>query len=70
MRGNLGLRRQLKNLSRHLPCRPLLRFLYVYIWQKGFLDGIEGYYFACLHGLYEFLVVVKTFELKKVKGER
>jgi glycosyltransferase involved in cell wall biosynthesis len=63
--GSFALRRQLKNLSRHLPFRPLLRFLYVYIWQKGFLDGVEGYYFACLHGLYEFLVVIKTFELKK-----
>ncbi len=68
--GKFSLRRYFKNLSRHLPCRPLLRFLYVYIWQKGFLDGIEGYYFACLHALYEFLIVVKTFELRKRgKGE-
>lgn len=64
----LASRRYLKDLSRHLPFRPLLRFLYVYIWQKGFLDGIEGYYFACLHAVYECLVVVKTFELRqKVK---
>jgi glycosyltransferase involved in cell wall biosynthesis len=60
-----GWRRQLRESSRHLPCRPLLRFLYVFIWQKGFLDGIEGYYFARLHAIYEFLIVAKTHELKR-----
>ena len=58
-------RRRLKQLSQRLPFRPLLRFLYVYVWQKGFLDGREGYYFARLHGFYEFLSVAKTYELKK-----
>jgi len=29
-------------LSRQLPFRPLLRFLYVYVWQKGFLDGARA----------------------------
>jgi glycosyltransferase involved in cell wall biosynthesis len=61
----VGWRRRLKLLSQRLPCRPLLRFLYVYLWQRGFLDGREGYYFARLHGFYEFLSVAKTFELKK-----
>jgi glycosyltransferase involved in cell wall biosynthesis len=56
-------RRRLKRLARWLPFRPLLRFLYVYIWQRGFLDGREGYYFARLHGFYEFLSVAKTYEL-------
>ncbi|HEY3663347.1 MAG TPA: glycosyltransferase family 2 protein [Chthoniobacterales bacterium] len=58
-------RRRLKRLSQKLPFRPLLRFLYVYLWQRGFLDGREGYYFARLHGFYEFLSVAKTAELKK-----
>jgi len=61
----VGRRRKLKTLSRQLPFRPLLRFLYVYVWQKGFLDGAEGYYFARLHGFYEFLSVAKTRELLK-----
>jgi glycosyltransferase involved in cell wall biosynthesis len=60
-------RRKLKTLSQHLPFRPLLRFLYVYVWQKGFLDGAEGYYFARLHGFYEFLSVAKTRELQKAR---
>lgn len=58
-------RRRLKLLSHRLPFRPLLRFLYVYVWQKGFLDGWEGYYFARLHATYEFLSVAKTYELLK-----
>jgi len=58
-------RRRLKRLGQRMPFRPLLRFLYVYIWQRGFLDGREGYYFARLHGFYEFLSVAKTRELKK-----
>ncbi|MBA2432256.1 MAG: glycosyltransferase family 2 protein [Chthoniobacterales bacterium] len=58
-------RRKLKLLSHRLPFRPLLRFLYIYIWQKGFLDGREGYYFARLHGVYEFLSVAKTYQLRK-----
>lgn len=65
--GPVGRRRKLKLLSQRLPCRPLLRFLYIYIWQKGFLDGREGYYFARLHAMYEFLSVAKTYELTKTK---
>lgn len=57
-------RRSLKSLARKLPFRPLLRFLYIYIWQRGFLDGREGYYFARLHAFYEFLSLAKTFEMQ------
>lgn len=61
-------RRRLKRFSHHLPFRPLMRFLYVYIWQKGFLDGRAGYYFARLHAIYEFLSVAKTYELRRGRG--
>lgn len=61
----LRLRRRLKQLSQKLPCRPLLKFLYIYLWERAFLDGLEGYYFARLHGFYEFLIVAKMHELRK-----
>lgn len=61
----VNLRRRLKSISQHLPFRPLLRFLYIYVWQKGFLDGRDGYYFARLHATYEFLSVAKTYELRR-----
>jgi glycosyltransferase involved in cell wall biosynthesis len=64
----VGLRRWVKQMSQYLPSRPLLRFLYVYFWQLGFADGREGYHFARLHALYEYLCVVKTLELKKRKS--
>ena len=64
-KANVGMQRRLKQWSHKLPFRPLLRFLYVFVWQRGFLDGEEGYYFARLHAIYEFLCVAKTRELKK-----
>jgi glycosyltransferase involved in cell wall biosynthesis len=66
----VGRRRRLKQLSQRLPFRPLLRFLYVFIWQKGFLDGREGYYFARLHGVYELLSIAKTYELTSASRRR
>ena len=67
--GTVGRRRKLKLLSQRLPFRPLLRFLYIYVWQKGFLDGREGYYFARLHAFYEFLSVAKTYELTRTRND-
>ena len=64
-KSDVGWKRRLKGLVRHLPCRPWLRFCYVYFWQLGFLDGRAGYYFARLHAFYEFLTVAKTYEMKK-----
>jgi glycosyltransferase involved in cell wall biosynthesis len=64
----VGGRRRLKRWAQRLPFRPLMRFLYVYVWQRGFLDGREGYYFARLHAFYEFLSVAKTYELGR--GDR
>lgn len=61
----VGMLRRLKQLSQRLPFRPLQRFLYVYLWQRGFLDGVAGWHFARLHAMYEYLCVVKTVELKK-----
>ncbi len=66
--GEVGRRRKLKQFSQRLPFRPLLRFLYIYVWQKGFLDGREGYYFARLHAVYEFLSVAKTYELTRTQA--
>jgi glycosyltransferase involved in cell wall biosynthesis len=66
--GRVERRRRLKLMSQRLPFRPLLRFLYIFVWQKGFLDGRDGYYFARLHATYEFLSVVKTYELHR-RGE-
>ena len=61
----IRVRRWLRRASRHLPFRPTLRFLYVYLWQRGILDGRAGYHFARLHAIYEYLSVVKAVELRQ-----
>jgi glycosyltransferase involved in cell wall biosynthesis len=61
---SLSKRRRLRTLSRRLPCRPALRFLYSYLLKLGFLDGIEGYMFCRLLATYEMLNVFKAAELR------
>lgn len=68
--GPADRRRRLKRAARWLPCRPWLRFAYVYFWQRGFLDGLAGYYFARLHGIYEALSVMKTTELRRAARKK
>jgi glycosyltransferase involved in cell wall biosynthesis len=53
-------KRKLRRIFRKLPFRPTLRFLYVYLWQGGILDGWPGYVFARLHAQYEFLSLSKA----------
>lgn len=49
----LERRRALKQLSYHLPFRPLLRFIYQYILRGGFLDGTRAYPYCRLLARYE-----------------
>ena len=67
---DLALRRKLKNLSRHLPFRSLLRFIYTYIFRLGFLDGRAGYIFCRLLAVYEFLSWAKYKELLSEQHDR
>jgi glycosyltransferase involved in cell wall biosynthesis len=66
----LSRRRRLKNLSRYLPLRPTLRFLYAYIWRGGFLDGQTGYVFCRLLAIYEYLSVAKYIELRRAERDQ
>jgi glycosyltransferase involved in cell wall biosynthesis len=63
--GQLAKRRALRVLSRRLPFRPTLRFIYSYILKRGFLDGREGYMFCRLLATYEMLNVFKACELRR-----
>lgn len=58
-------RRALKSLSYHMPFRPSLRFLYMYLLRRGFLDGKPGYLYCRLLSAYEFMIVVKTEEQRQ-----
>jgi glycosyltransferase involved in cell wall biosynthesis len=45
-----------RNVWPHLPCRPLLRFFYMYGLRLGFLDGRAGYDMAMLMASYEYMI--------------
>ena len=62
-------KRRLRRIFRKLPFRPTLRFLYVYFWQKGILDGWRGYVFARLHAQYEFLSQAKAKAISRSRKE-
>jgi glycosyltransferase involved in cell wall biosynthesis len=64
-------RKALKELSFRLPCRPMLRFLYMYAFRLGVLDGVPGYRYCRLLAIYEYMIVVMMKELAlREKGIR
>lgn len=57
-------RRQQKELFYRLPARPLAKFVLLYFAKRGFLDGRAGLTYATLQAIYEYLIVLKTRELR------
>ncbi|MBW4519712.1 MAG: glycosyltransferase family 2 protein [Scytolyngbya sp. HA4215-MV1] len=58
-------RRALKDLSLRLPFRPLIRFIYMYFFLGGILDGNAGFAWCTLQAFYEYLILLKVEELKQ-----
>lgn len=58
-------RRFMKELSFRLPLRPQLRFLYMYVFRLGFLDGWAGYTYCRLLAIYEYMIVLKVIEMRR-----
>lgn len=58
-------RRALKELSFRLPLRPLIKFLWMYVLKRGFLDGRAGYTYCKLQAMYEYMIVIKMRELAR-----
>lgn len=54
-----------KGLFYKLPGRPLIKWLYMVVWRKAFLDGTAGLTYATLQSIYEYFIVLKTKELVK-----
>ena len=57
-------RRALKDLSLRLPLRPLVRFIYMYVFLGGILDGRAGFTWCLLQAFYEYLITLKVWELQ------
>lgn len=63
-RNEIIRRRTLKDLSLRLPGRPFWRFLYMYFFLGGCLDGPAGFTWCTLQAFYEYLILLKVWELK------
>ncbi|MBA3487514.1 MAG: glycosyltransferase family 2 protein [Lysobacter sp.] len=57
-------RRGLKQLASRMPLRPLLRFFYVYVVNRGFLDGRPGFHYAVMMAIYQYFIDVNEAELR------
>ncbi|MEO0541505.1 MAG: glycosyltransferase family 2 protein [Cyanobacteria bacterium P01_A01_bin.105] len=62
-------RRALKDLSLRMPLRPLARWFYMYFILGGVLDGRAGFAWCTLQAFYEYLIVLKTWELQQATEE-
>jgi glycosyltransferase involved in cell wall biosynthesis len=63
-RSEVERRHALKDLSLRLPARPLLRFIYMYFLLGGCLDGGAGFTWCILQAFYEYLILLKVWEIK------
>ena len=54
-----------KELFYHLPARPLLKWMYMMLIRRAFLDGQAGITYAFLQAIYEYMIVLKTRELER-----
>jgi len=57
-------RRALKDFSLRIPGRPLVRFFYMYFILGGILDGRAGFSWCVLQAFYEYLILLKVWELQ------
>ena len=58
-----------KRLADQLPLRPLVRFLYLYLWKWGFLDGRAGFTYCALMAFYDYLIQLKVIEQRQLNVE-
>lgn len=58
-------RRALKELSFRLPWRGFLRFIFQYIVRLGFLDGVPGFHWSVMNGIYEYMIDLKVMEHRR-----
>ena len=57
-------RRAAKKIFRRLPCRATIRFIYMYLFRGGILDGRAGFTYCRLLAWYERLIVLKEGEIR------
>ena len=63
-------RRAAKKIFRRLPGRPTTRFIYMYLFRGGILDGKIGFTYCRLLAWYERLIVLKEREIRAHAREK
>ena len=63
-------KRYLKKIYLRLPMRPLIRFVYAYVFRLGFLDGMPGLVFCSLLSFYDFLAWANVYENRIAEASR
>lgn len=59
-----------KELFYQMPFRPALKFAYIMLVRRAFLDGYPGIAYACLQSIYEYFIELKTRELESSASAR
>ena len=63
-------RATLKRLAWRLPFRPQLKFVWLYVVCRGFLDGWPGYVYCRLQATYEYFIDLKIKEIQLARQGR
>ncbi len=53
-----------KELFYRMPWRPMVKFLFLYIAKRGFLDGRAGLTYVTLQAIYTYMIVLKVREFE------
>ena len=61
----LERRRHQKAIFYQLPARPLIKWVYMMFVRGAVLDGAAGVTYATLQSFYEYLIVLKTKEMRR-----
>jgi glycosyltransferase involved in cell wall biosynthesis len=56
-----------KAIFYRLPGRPFIKFFYMLILRRAFLDGAAGIRYASLQAIYEYMIVLKVKEMSQTK---
>jgi len=66
----LARRALLKRVAASIPGRPFWYFLYSYLLRGGFRDGRDGLVFCLMKSLYEAMISIKKYDLKRSRLRR
>ena len=53
-----------KEMFYRTPLRAMVKFVFLYVFKRGFLDGRAGLTYALLRAIYEYMIVLKVREME------